>query len=153
MPCIQVGLFVVNMGNPTETVTMRTGRVLKVEWGDYFGPAVVTRSGLRCLTNAEFQDPNVDAWIVGHGAQSCLKPIGPLFPKPRKRKPETGDISKPPKVKIVHKVAAIDREGQSSALCYSRPRAVDLSREGVTLYQDDAVTCQACRAIMAKAGK
>ena len=133
MPCVQIGDALVNMGNPTETVTMMSGRVLKVEWGDYFGPAVVTRTGLRGLTNAEFHDPNVDAWIVSHGSQSCLEDKGPLLPKPRK---------------IVHRCGIIDREGNSSVICFAKPRAIDLSRENVTI-RDDAVTCAKCKSKLA----
>jgi hypothetical protein len=55
------------MSNPSESVTMTSGRTLEVEWSDYFGPSVVTRSGLRDLRPSEFHDPNIDAWIVSHG--------------------------------------------------------------------------------------
>lgn len=78
MPCLKIPGGVVCVGNPTEKVTMRSGRVLKLEWGDYFGPAAETRSGLRSLTSTEFHDPNVDAWIVSHGGMSCLEDDGPI---------------------------------------------------------------------------
>jgi hypothetical protein len=147
MPCVTVGEFLVDVGNPSETVTMRSGRALEMEWGDYFGPAVVTRTGLRCLTNAEFHDPKVDAWIVSHGGKSCLDDDGPLLPKPRKRRPERFDPTKPIRPKIVHKAKCVDREGNVSALCFRKPRVVDYSRENAVIV-DANVTCPKCRAIL-----
>lgn len=144
MPCIAMLGALVNIGNPTELVTMCSGKTLHLEWGDYFGPAVETRTGLRCLTNREFRDANIDAWIVGHGGKSCREDEGPLLPKSRKRTLMV-DPSKP---RIVHKASVIDRIGNSSALCFAMPHAIDLSHQGVTLYNDAAVTCQQCRALM-----
>jgi hypothetical protein len=73
MPCIAIKGGNVCLGNPSENVRMTSGRVLRLQWGDYFGPAVETRTGLRrSLSNREFRDPNVDAWVVKHGGKSCL---------------------------------------------------------------------------------
>lgn len=71
MTCIHIPGGILCVGAPSEAVTMANGKTLRMEWGSYFGPAVETRSGLRSLTNAEFRDPNVDAWIVAHGGKSC----------------------------------------------------------------------------------
>lgn len=92
MPCIRLGdgSGVVCLGNPTENVRLVSGRVLRLEWGAYFGPAVETKSGLRSLTDREFRDPNVDAWIVKHGGKSALDEgicevvNGPRLPPPRR---------------------------------------------------------------------
>lgn len=78
MPCVSFGKWKLCIGNPTEKVTMRSGRVLKLEWHNYFGPSVEARRGTRPLTSAEFHDPNVDAWIVSHGGMSCLEDDGPI---------------------------------------------------------------------------
>lgn len=72
MPCVSFGKWKICVGDPTEKVTMRNGRVLKLEWHNYFGPSVETRRGTRPLTSAEFHDPNVDVWIVSHGGMSYL---------------------------------------------------------------------------------
>jgi hypothetical protein len=148
MPCVRVGQFLVNMAPPSEFVTMANGRRLELEWHEYFGPAAVNRTEVRLLTAAEFRDPNVDAWIVRHGGKSCLEDKGPLLRKPRRRKPEPFDPSKPVKPKIVHKVSFIDQEGNSSALCFAKPHAVDLSRETVTVYGEP--TCPKCRKRLAE---
>jgi hypothetical protein len=149
MPCIRIGSALVNVGNPTETVIMKSGRKLSVEWHDYFGPSVVGRRGLRCLTNAEFKDPNVDAWIVGHGGKSGIEDDGPILPRPRKRPAETFDPNRPVTAKVFHKAAFIDREGNASALCFRKPHAVNLSRETAVLV-DENVTCEACLALLEK---
>lgn len=49
--------------------------------------------------------------------------------------------------KVVHRAAQVSDGGKVSALCFSKPRAIDLARESWTL-RDDAVTCPACRSAM-----
>jgi hypothetical protein len=67
MPCVRVGDALVMVGNPSEHIVMANGKTIELEWGNYFGPAVVTRAGLRNLTAREFRDPNIDKWITGKG--------------------------------------------------------------------------------------
>ena len=45
--------------------------------------------------------------------------------------------------KKYHKAALFGQDGSVSALCFSRPRAIDLSRALWTIV-DDAVTCKKC---------
>lgn len=48
--------------------------------------------------------------------------------------------------KLYHRGAKIDQKGNVSALCYARPRAINLARESWTI-TDSAVTCPKCLAI------
>lgn len=150
MTCIHFDGGIVCVGNPTEVVTMATGRNLKLEWHSYFGPSVETRNGLRLLTPAEFRDPNVDAWLVGKGCKSCREDDGPLLPKQRRRKPKPFDPTKLTQPKVSHRAKYMDSHGNTSALCFAKPRAVDLSRETAVLV-DGNVTCPKCLALMASA--
>lgn len=149
MTCLRMPNGIVCVGNPTESVTTRSGRLLNLEWHDYFGPSVIGRRGmLRSLTSREFGDPNVDAWIVSHGGKSCMDDAGPLLPKPRKRRPEPLGPTKTVKPKIAHKAKYIDHKGNVSALCYRKTRAVDLLRETAVMV-DASVTCPKCLDILA----
>lgn len=49
--------------------------------------------------------------------------------------------------KIVHRAGKVSSGGSVSALCYPKPRPIDIRRESWTL-RDDAVTCPACRSAM-----
>ena len=63
-PCIRIPNGVVCVGEPTEKVTMASGRVLPLEWHRFFGPSVEMKNGnMRFLSAKEFGDPNVKAWI------------------------------------------------------------------------------------------
>jgi hypothetical protein len=149
MTCIHIKDGIVCVGNPTEVVTMSTGRKLRLEWHNYFGPSVETRNGLRFLTSAEFRDPNVDAWLVSKGCKSCREDKGPRLPKQRRRKPKPFDPTKPAQPNVRHKAKYMDGHGNTSALCFAKPRAVDLSRETAVLV-DGNVTCPKCLALMGK---
>jgi hypothetical protein len=52
-----------------------------------------------------------------------------------------------PKPKAVHRGKFVDEDGNVSALCYARPRAIDLSKATWT-NRDEAVTCKRCLALM-----
>lgn len=54
-----------------------------------------------------------------------------------------------PPTRTYHRAALINANGGVSALCFSRPRAIDMKRATWTT-QDSAVTCHKCRALMAK---
>lgn len=49
--------------------------------------------------------------------------------------------------KTIHRAKHIRDDGAVSALCYSQPRAIDLSRATWTI-RDEAVTCSRCLALM-----
>ena len=49
--------------------------------------------------------------------------------------------------KIYHKAKLIRGDGAVSALCFSRPRAIDLSKASWT-NRDEAVTCEKCRKLL-----
>lgn len=49
--------------------------------------------------------------------------------------------------KKYHKAALMREDGRVSALCFRRPRAINLARALWTL-QDEAVTCRKCRRLM-----
>ena len=55
--------------------------------------------------------------------------------------------------KVYHRASKIASNGDVSALCYAKPRRINLARESWTLI-DSAVTCPKCRALIdaAKAG-
>lgn len=64
--------------------------------------------------------------------------------------------ARPKKLKAVHRGKFVDDDGHVSALCYARPRAIDLSKATWT-NRDEAVTCTRCLTLMdarrrAKAG-
>lgn len=46
--------------------------------------------------------------------------------------------------KVVHLGAMVDPDGNASALCYRRPRPIDLRKASWTL-ADDLVSCPRCR--------
>jgi len=52
-----------------------------------------------------------------------------------------------PNEKIVHRAKGIREDGAVSALCFSRPRPIDLRRTTWT-NRDEAVTCRKCLAVM-----
>lgn len=51
------------------------------------------------------------------------------------------------KRRIVHRATAVDGTGQVSALCFKRPRAIDLRRAAWTV-GDATVTCPRCCALL-----
>lgn len=53
----------------------------------------------------------------------------------------------PPLRKKYHKAALIRADGGVSALCFKRPRAIDLRRALWTL-RDEAVTCPKCLKVL-----
>lgn len=52
-----------------------------------------------------------------------------------------------PKAKVYHRASKIAPNGDVSALCFARPRAIDLSKALWTI-RDEAVTCPKCLAEM-----
>lgn len=57
----------------------------------------------------------------------------------------------PPK-RVRHRGDKINQRGGVSALCFSKPRAIDMKR-ATWVMNDDAVTCPKCRAlILARTG-
>jgi len=55
------------------------------------------------------------------------------------------------RVKIVHRAAHVTSDGRVSAICYKKPRAIDLSVASWTI-RDEAVTCPKCKRIVQAAG-
>ena len=53
-----------------------------------------------------------------------------------------------PPTRMYHRADKIDSRGRVSALCFARPRAIDMTRASWTI-SDDAVTCHKCRSIIA----
>jgi hypothetical protein len=49
-----------------------------------------------------------------------------------------------PKVRKVHRADKVAENGGVSALCFKRPRAIDLSRASWTI-RPEAVTCPRCK--------
>lgn len=60
-----------------------------------------------------------------------------------KRRQAVRDIMKPPKVRVYHMASKINENGDVSALCFARPRAINLSVATWT-NRKDAVTCPKC---------
>ena len=52
-----------------------------------------------------------------------------------------------PDQKMYHKAALIRDDGSVSAMCFKRPRAINL-RQALYTTDDDAVTCPKCLALM-----
>ena len=52
-----------------------------------------------------------------------------------------------PPTRVRHRGAQIDHRGRVSALCFSPARAIDMKR-ATWVMNDDAVTCQKCRALI-----
>ena len=52
-----------------------------------------------------------------------------------------------PPTRVRHRGHKIDMKGRVSALCFSRPRAIDLQR-ATWVMRDDGVTCPKCRALI-----
>ena len=50
-------------------------------------------------------------------------------------------------MKIYHRADKMDPDGNVSALCFKRPKAIDLSKASWTI-RDEAVTCPKCRKII-----
>jgi hypothetical protein len=50
-----------------------------------------------------------------------------------------------PRERTVHMAAMLRADGAASPLCANRPRALDLSKASVVMYQPNAVTCKKCR--------
>ena len=51
-------------------------------------------------------------------------------------------------MKIYHRADKVNRNGGVSALCFAKPRAINLTRALWTL-RDEAVTCKKCKLILA----
>ena len=51
-----------------------------------------------------------------------------------------------PPTRMRHRAGKIDPKGRVSALCFPKPRAIDMKR-ATWVMNDDAVTCPKCRAI------
>lgn len=49
--------------------------------------------------------------------------------------------------KLYHRASKIHDDGKVSALCFARPRPIDLSRASWTI-RDEAVTCPRCLRLM-----
>ncbi len=58
-------------------------------------------------------------------------------------------LGTPPQVRIIHRAAKINSSGDVSALCFSRPRAIDMKRASWVL-RDETVTCPRCLSLIAK---
>ena len=50
--------------------------------------------------------------------------------------------------KLVHRAAMLDEFGNASALCFAKPRAINLRIASWTI-RDEAVTCEKCKRAMA----
>jgi hypothetical protein len=59
-----------------------------------------------------------------------------------------GRIGPPPKVRVYHRAHLISERGVS-ALCFSRPRPIDL-RRALWTNRDEAVTCPRCLKLIAE---
>ncbi len=57
-----------------------------------------------------------------------------------------------PKVRVYHKAAEVNEKGDVSAVCYAKPRRIDLSRATWT-FRWEAVTCQKCLSKMREIAK
>lgn len=55
-----------------------------------------------------------------------------------------------PPTRMRHRASKIDPKGRVSALCFPKPRAIDMKR-ATWVMNDDAVTCPKCRAIITRA--
>lgn len=53
-----------------------------------------------------------------------------------------------PRQRTYHKAAGINDNGDVSALCFSTPRAIDMTKASWTT-SDNAVTCAKCKRLMA----
>ena len=49
--------------------------------------------------------------------------------------------------RIYHRGTKVNRNGKVTALCFARPRAIDMTRATWTI-SDDAVTCPKCKALL-----
>lgn len=49
--------------------------------------------------------------------------------------------------KTIHMAGKINTEGEVSALCYVKPRPIDLAKASWTV-RAEAVTCRKCRAVL-----
>lgn len=54
--------------------------------------------------------------------------------------------------KIYHRAHLIGENGEVSALCFSKPKPINLAKALWTL-RDKAVSCPRCKAVMEKGGK
>lgn len=52
-----------------------------------------------------------------------------------------------PPTRVRHRGAAIDERGRVSALCFPKPRAIDMKR-ATWVMSDEAVTCPKCKALI-----
>lgn len=61
----------------------------------------------------------------------------------------SGDMDCPPlpPTRMRHRGDKIDPKGRVSALCFPKPRAIDMKR-ATWVMTDDAVTCPKCRALI-----
>lgn len=56
------------------------------------------------------------------------------------------------RMKVYHRAKSIRGDGAVSALCFKRPRAINLAVASWVM-RDDAVTCPKCQELMAQAAK
>lgn len=65
-----------------------------------------------------------------------------------------GDMEHPPlpPTRMYHRGAKVDQHGRVSALCFSKPRPIDMKRASWTL-SDSGVTCPKCKAMILARGK
>lgn len=61
-------------------------------------------------------------------------------------------ITKPPKPKLYHRAGKMRSDGAVSALCFKRPRPIDL-RKALWTVIDLQVTCPKCRELIEKRKK
>ena len=61
--------------------------------------------------------------------------------------PETMEMPPLPPTRMYHRADKIDARGRVSALCFGRPRAIDMRRASWTL-TDAGVTCPKCLALL-----
>lgn len=52
-----------------------------------------------------------------------------------------------PPIRVRHRGDKIDQRGRVSALCFSKPRAIDMKR-ATWVMSDEKVTCQKCLALI-----
>lgn len=55
------------------------------------------------------------------------------------------DLSRP---RVYHRAKHIGPNGEVSALCFKKPRAIDMSKRVTWTTNDAAVTCPACRKLI-----
>ena len=58
----------------------------------------------------------------------------------------------PIRPRLVHRATLMRADGAASAMCFARPKPIDLSKATWT-NRDEAVTCPKCRVLMAAKGR